>query len=255
MVRIPSTLASSFAIAALLAAASAVSFAQPAGLRGGPSGNGWSVTATGASSRTTPTGPNPGLQPVYWPVLVTHTGSSLATSCVEVRTLDPGAGSYPTVLQAAEAAWARLAAVPRCDASGPSPSAIVTLWTRTLAATLTPPSAAVWPPKGIVGLPLEVTVAGATTRTFTTPTPAGPLVIRASGALAAQLGSASITLASGDATLTPDDVGTVRLLPIETWDAVATLGTTELALPSVTIVGPAKLVSIAELHAELRSLA
>jgi len=60
MVRIPSTLASSFAIAALLAAASAMSFAQPAGLRGGPSGNGWSVTATGASSHTTPTGPHPG---------------------------------------------------------------------------------------------------------------------------------------------------------------------------------------------------
>lgn len=254
MVRTRPSVVGVVVIAATLTCSATMSFTTLTSLRGDPTGDGWHVTATGTTSTSTSAPPSTGPEPVFWPELITHTGLELATSCIEVQTLHPSASSYAVILQEAETAWARLGNLPRCDATGPSPSAIVALWTSTLAATLTPPRASVWPHQGIVGLPLELSVLGPTSRTFTTTTPAGPLVIRANGVLTAQLGSEAITATSGDLTLVPSEAGTLRLRPSETWHAVASLGATQLVLPAVTIVGPPQLVTIDELHAELRSL-
>jgi len=202
-------------IVVLLLALNALPLAATTALRTLSGADGWRVTATGSARGHE--GAAPGLQPVYWPVVVTHTGSSLATSCIVVHVLNPGPDSYASVLQAAKVLWARVGFLPRCG-EAPSPAIIVSLWRETLVAELPRPSATVHPARGIVGLPLVVTATGNTAATFQRPTPAGPLVVEATGAL-------GVTTSAGSAPregaarfeLWPDQAGLPVVTPIETW--------------------------------------
>jgi hypothetical protein len=62
-------------------------------------------------------------EPVFWPTLVTHTGTDLAVSCVLVTELHPSANAYTAMLATAQALWSQLGDLPRCGA-GPLQSTV-----------------------------------------------------------------------------------------------------------------------------------
>ncbi len=212
------------------------------------SGNGEiGVTITGSHSDTQPPTPS---GPIYLPYLVTHTGPSLATSCIAYRVIDPSSAAvYAADLSWASETWnALLAVYPRCSGSAAAPliNALTTWWTVTAARLLPIPRVTTKPDYGIVNTPNYLTLSGATTMNFSAQTPIGAVTISATGSFsietAAGIQGPYHTLGGpypwGSIRYTSESPGHYPLTAIETWSATYVFEGANGQLPSVAIAGP-----------------
>jgi len=208
---------------------------------------GYDVSASGSGRRIQPAS----TEPIFMPFLVTHAGIRLAVSCVSYRTIsDPNPASYPMLLVAAQALWARLANYPRCTAVSGAAHVITTAWYAFVHTSLPLPAAHITPRIGVVNLPLAVGASGLTEAHATVPTPDGPLSITASGTIWLVTPEGSPV----PMTLVPTSTATVQIRAVEEWSGTYRLGATEGALPRIVIKGHSAWAPVIALSSQLNAV-
>jgi hypothetical protein len=146
--------------------------------KGGGFGSTYHIVLRGSHSEHGTTGGR--LGPVFIPTLVTHTGASLATSCVSYRTVEPSSNIvYQAELTWAQAMWARLSVYPRCDANPVGSLNIELIWEQVVNDRLPTPKISAHPLFGIVNVPMELITSTSNAIVTTVATNDGPLTIHA----------------------------------------------------------------------------
>jgi hypothetical protein len=198
--------------------------------------------------------------PIYLPYLITHTGTSLAASCITYRVIDPSSATlYTADLVWASTTWnALLADYPRCTTTSMTPliSTLTSWWKVTAERVLPIPRVTTTPDYGIVNTPNYLTILGSRTLTFTTNTPVGPVTVSAVGTISIEtptgLQGPYLTLGGpypdGTILYTSQTPGTFLLSATETWTASYRLGGTSGPLPTVVITGPSDALPVISLR-------
>ncbi|WP_276941493.1 hypothetical protein [Ferrimicrobium acidiphilum] len=147
-------------------------------VNGGGSGSTYHIVLRGSHGTDGTTGGQIG--PVFIPSLITHTGASLAMSCVSYRTVEPSSKTlYQAELSWAQAMWARLSVYPRCDANPVGTLNIEVIWEQVVNDRLPTPKISAHPQLGVINVPMELITSTTTGVTTTVSTNDGPLTIRA----------------------------------------------------------------------------
>ncbi|WP_298209496.1 hypothetical protein [Ferrimicrobium sp.] len=225
-------------------------------VQGGGSGSTYHITLKGSHTETSnPSGSQHG--PVFVPSLVTHTGASLAVSCVTYATVNPTSASlYQAEVAWAEAMWARLSVYPRCDTSPVSHVDLLALWTQVVTDRLPRPTISAHPSFGIINIPMEFITSTTGTDTVTVSTNDGPLVIHAQSWSSWQFNRTppSGSPPASDAAITwyrPEQPGLLSASLVEHWSGEYDIGGLSGSLPSLDVAASIVHLPVVSLRTEL----
>ncbi|WP_298346494.1 hypothetical protein [Ferrimicrobium sp.] len=228
-------------------------------IKGEGSGSTYHIVLRGSRTETANPGV-PSLGPVFIPSLVTHTGASLAVSCVTYHTVVPPSQSlYQAEVSWAEAMWARLSVYPRCDTNPISHLDLLALWIQVVNDRLPRPSIAAHPSFGIVNVPLQLLTSTTPTATTTLSTNDGLLVIHAWSWSSWQFNHAPPpgVPPTGNAALTwyrPEQSGLLEASLIEHWSADYRVGGLTGSLPNLDVGANTISLPVVALTTELRNV-